>query len=563
MSKPSLYGHTKIELFNACSGKLEEVVEDDNTLTGALAEIFQGIGNFTNGSALYQYMGGNTLNVDGISYSSANYNMAHWFGGMLAFDQDQDETHPFISRESSIVAAGVYGYLNGGNNQVRGSYNSTESSIDLQNKSMKFVYDFATNQGNGTIRSVCLTPRWGGFMNEGRARTMTSINALPVDECWQPTYYTRGGSVGAGHNGFSDYAWAPMFGWAAEGHPYHSMVWSGLVPDGSDYYIANGSYMGVGMFHRLLELDPDNNVILRATVELRAGTVYLTFARYPFAGNEVDVWLGNGANSYDAYAEFSMQIELGNALYNHIATIHMSYDYEARKLYVVSHPLPVHGGDWSRWESARAYSHKNGMNTSSSFTVWEIDVDPVATASGDSYTVTTYTIPNNTNENIMCMATCWNHGMRHLPFFCYDGYIYVLGPIRTQEQYTDASSYNIYKIELENPTNVVLIDTDVKRFAPVYAVVNDAHDGRIYLNFSSGAMRVLNTRTNELYAYEELNANDYLGYGRLPIRNHYALQCSGGHLIGVKPDVLMTVNNITPVTKTAAQTMKISYSITG
>ncbi len=562
MSKSSLHGHTKIELFNAGSGKLEEVVEDDNTLTGALAEIFQGIGNFANGSSMYQYLGTNAISRNGISYSSANYNMAHWFGGLLAFNQDQDESNYLMSKESDIVAAGVYGYLNGGSNQVRGSYNSTESEIDMQNKSMHFVYDFATNQGNGTIRSVCLTPRWGGFMNEGLARTMTSIDSLPVDEYLQPFYRNRGGSVGNNWGTTdTDGAWGPALGWLAQGLSYHTNNWGSVAPNSNYYYINNSSYMGIGAFWRILEIDPDNNCVVRAKVELSAGTIYLTIERFPLAGNEVDVWFGNGANSYSDYAE-STQIELGNALYNHIATIHLSYDYELRKLYIVSHPL-TSINIYTSLYAAQQQSHRNGFGTSNSFTVWEIDIDPTTTESGDTYTVTEYTIPNNTNSSIMGMATMWNHGMNHLAFHCYEGYIYVLGPIRTQTSWTDSSSYNIYKIELENPANVVQIDTNITSFAPVYAMVNDAHDGRMYLNFGSSAMRVLNTRTNQLYAYEELNASDYTGYQFTPIRNHTALGCSSGHLIGVRPNVLMTVNNITAVTKTSAQTMKISYTISG
>ena len=91
----------------------------------------------------------------------------------------------------------------------------------------------------------------------------------------------------------------------------------------------------------------------------------------------------------------------------------------------------------------------------------------------------------------------------------------------------------------------------------------DAHDGRIYLNFGSNVVRVLNTYTNELYAYEELNHYDYENYAIVPIRGHNALATENGHLVGVRPNVLMTVNNITPVTKTSAQTMKISYTISG
>ena len=82
-----LHGHTKLELFNAESGKLEECIEDDNELTGALAEIFQGIGRFGAGDSLTQHIG-QSMNMNG--YTRGCFNLTQWFGGLLAFDKNQD-----------------------------------------------------------------------------------------------------------------------------------------------------------------------------------------------------------------------------------------------------------------------------------------------------------------------------------------------------------------------------------------------------------------------------------------------------------------------------------------
>ncbi len=549
-----LHGHTKIELFNAESGELENVVEDDNELTGALTELFQGLGKFGHGDSLVQYI---DANMNSHGFNRKSFNLTQWFGGMLALDEEQDASSPHVKSTSEIIASGVYNESNIGSNQIRGSYNSTESVLDFDNKTMTLVYDFATNQGNGRINSICLTPWLGGFMNEGRARTRTSYYGLPVDECFQPNYYSRSGSYsGSTSSDYRPYGWLPLFGYLGQGLTNYSEDYSGQVNYGW-YNPLNSDYMGKGSATKILEVDPTTNTILAAKIELSSGVIYLTFYRYPLAGTEIDVWYGNGFNT--PVAEESLQIEVGNALYNHVGMIHFNYDYESRKVYVVSFPFDIRNYTSTNWSS----SQRNGVSAGSDISVWAIDVDPVSTDSGDTYTVTSYTVPNNTNVSLVAMGSIIHNQARNLQFFCYDGYMYVYGPVYNSDYYNTAKAYTIYKIQLSNPANVVAIQTNITSFAPIYAVVMDAHDGRIYLNFGSNVVRVLNTDMNELYAYEELLHYDYENYAITPIRGFDALACENGHLIGVRPNVLMTVNNITAVTKTSAQTMKISYTISG
>ena len=140
--------------------------------------------------------------------------------------------------------------------------------------------------------------------------------------------------------------------------------------------------------------------------------------------------------------------------------------------------------------------------------------------------------------------------------------MYVYGP-NSSAYDTTSMNFTIFKIEIARPTNVVQIQTDVYSFMSYHAVITDVHDGKIYMTFGSNIIRVLNTYTNELYAYEELLNYDHGNRFAVPIRGHDALVAENAKLIGVRPNVLMTVNNITPVTKTSAQTMKISYTISG
>lgn len=549
-----LHGHTKLELFNAESGKLEECVEDDNELTGALAEIFQGIGRFGAGDSLTQYIG-QSMNMYG--YTRGCFDLTQWFGGLLAFDKNQDKDAYLPLYDSTIIASGVYQAANIGSNNIRGSYNSIESEFDWENHNIKFVYDFATSQGNGRIASICLTPWLGGYMNQGRSRTQTGISSLPVDECFQPNRYSRSGSSsGSSSSNYRPDSWLPLFGYAADFLSWYTDNWAS-INQYDEYNPLSSNYMSKGIIQRLLELDPANNRALRVKLELSSGKLYVTFQRYTIAGSEINVWYGNGDHSWPH--SDSPTIEL-DALYDHMQFQYMNYDYENRILYVVAAPFDVR--NYTGY--SLSYAYRNGVEVSSDIKVYAIHVDPTIVENVENYQVDTYTIPNNTNVRLPLQPMRRGHQCRQLQFFCYDGYMYVFGPLYNSSDYdTLARNYNIYKIDLAHPTNVVQIQTNITSFASYYAVVMDAHDGRIWLNFGSNVVRVLNTYTNELYAYEELLHYDYENYAIVPIRGHRALATENGHLIGVRPNTLMTVNNITPVTKTAAQTMKISYSITG
>lgn len=553
MAGLELHGHTKLELFNAESGKLEECVEDDNELTGALAEIFQGIGRFGAGDSLTQYIN-QSMNMYG--FTRGCFNLTQWFGGLLAFDKNQDKDSPLPSYDSEIIASGVYGAANIGSNQVRGSYNNTESVLDWEGHNLTFVYDFTTNQGNGRIASICLTPWLGGYMNQGRSRTQTSISSLPVDECFQPNRYSRSGSSsGSSSSNTRPDSWLPLFGYAADFLSWFTDNWSS-IQSSDDYYPINSNYMGKGIIQRILELDPENNRALRAKLELSSGKLYVTFQRYTIAGNAINVWYGNGDQTWPH--DDSPTIEL-DALYNHMQFQYMNYDYENRILYVVAAPFDVRNYTSYYFQ----YAHRNAVEVASNINVYGIHVDPTISDNVETYTIDTYIVPNNTNVRLPLQPIRRGHQCRNLQFFCYDGYMYVYGPNYNGGYDTDARNYTIYKIELAHPANVVQIQTNITSFSSYYAVVMDAHDGRIWINFGSNAVRVLNTYTNELYAYEELLHYDYENYAIVPIRGHHALASENGHLIGVRPNILMTVNNITPVTKTSAQTMKISYTISG
>lgn len=148
-----LIGTTRIELTDVHTGE-KEVHEDHNMVTNALRDIFQPIGLCCNEKTYYK---------DLVPYYST------LLGGLLCFDTelDEDPDKYFPPASASLVGCAVYDQVNSTDNPYRGSYNTSESEVNLEERYVKFVYDFTTNQANGTISSVCLTHQSGGYTSYG------------------------------------------------------------------------------------------------------------------------------------------------------------------------------------------------------------------------------------------------------------------------------------------------------------------------------------------------------------------------------------------------------------
>jgi hypothetical protein len=135
-----LKGHTKIELMR--DGKLVHSQEHDNAITPWMV---------------------NFLNKGDYFHSAAKtklFPLSQWFAGCLLTDEQNDASTSMIAHNSNVIAqAGNDAYT--GINLRRGSYNSNESHAivdqDGRYKGFQYTWDWTTSQGNGTIRSVCLT----------------------------------------------------------------------------------------------------------------------------------------------------------------------------------------------------------------------------------------------------------------------------------------------------------------------------------------------------------------------------------------------------------------------
>lgn len=155
----ALHGHTKIELQDVITGE-KKVIEDDNMVTNGLAKMLRPANGWANvfGSRRFYAKG---------KYDYYLSMIDNLLGGIVCFEKTHEENPENFFKDplNKIIAkASTYAYT--GLDKTQGSYNIEESGFQ-QDGSFKKVWDFSTNQGNGTIASVSLTTRYYGENGDG------------------------------------------------------------------------------------------------------------------------------------------------------------------------------------------------------------------------------------------------------------------------------------------------------------------------------------------------------------------------------------------------------------
>ena len=149
-------GVTTIELTDINTGE-KQVVEDTNFFTNAYAHLCQPI--LRNGSNFpYAY----SIHSSGIERT-----VEELTGGLLLFDESLGEDpNTFFPPQGVTMVGHGSDFAYNGTELSLGSYNFNLSDT-TELKTKKYVWDFNAEQGNGTIASVCLTNKWGGAIGYG------------------------------------------------------------------------------------------------------------------------------------------------------------------------------------------------------------------------------------------------------------------------------------------------------------------------------------------------------------------------------------------------------------
>lgn len=153
-----IHGKTKIILTNVKDGS-KTIVEHENTFQSAiLAKQLRAFGKANASPWNNETWAGLPL-------------WQNLVGGIFLFRDAIDNTGgavEYMPASNVMVANGSFGVSNNATPTELGSYNSIESSTDGA-RSISFVYDWGTSQGNGTIGCVCLTSNTGGYIGYGNA----------------------------------------------------------------------------------------------------------------------------------------------------------------------------------------------------------------------------------------------------------------------------------------------------------------------------------------------------------------------------------------------------------
>ena len=143
MKLPRLHGHTKITLTDVKTGE-QEIVEKDNLVTTFVSDVFEN-------------------NV----FGGANYDdltpLRKLFGGVLCFEDELNSNAKLIPSEldnKMTCHAGQTSHSS--QSTTRGNPNGVLSEEIDDGKGYRFVWDFSTSQGNGTISALALCHQWGG-----------------------------------------------------------------------------------------------------------------------------------------------------------------------------------------------------------------------------------------------------------------------------------------------------------------------------------------------------------------------------------------------------------------
>ena len=165
-------GSATIELTNADGSK--KIIKHDNMITNAVQD-------------LCMSQRGEMATILKIVDNGDSYAQA-LFGGLLLFDEtlNSDPADYFLPTVKCTGYASQDAYA--GLDTCRGSFNASEGGLQADG-SYKFVWDFATSQANGTIKSLALCPNMMGQIgltnsqvtSEKKSFNMKRTSVAPFD----------------------------------------------------------------------------------------------------------------------------------------------------------------------------------------------------------------------------------------------------------------------------------------------------------------------------------------------------------------------------------------------
>ena len=119
---------------------------------------------------------------NGLDTESSIYNYPlwqHYLGGILLFNKtiEEDANNILFPDGNAMIGNGAYGVANSNEVTEMGSWNESESGIQ-EDGSLRLVWDFSTQQANGTISCACLSSRAGAYIGAGNSSGAYNGNSV-------------------------------------------------------------------------------------------------------------------------------------------------------------------------------------------------------------------------------------------------------------------------------------------------------------------------------------------------------------------------------------------------
>lgn len=444
-----IHGKTKIELYNP-NTKIKNVVRSENTFqSGVLAK---------------------QLNPYGELGLPNKYNYSDLVGGILLFRDAITIGKEFMPAGNKMIGHGYRNSVTQGDYSYLGTFNASESSVGAS--AITQVYDYATNQANGTIGCVCLTSLKGGQIGYGfDGDKYASLN-------------------------FSDYVGGSIGETGSQGAFYN----------GYRYYV-------VGISEGIL-------TIRKTPVDVQKGNIFRGLSK-DLTFDVSEIGTPKSVNSY-----WNVMGDCGNGVFRF-------------------------------WSEAVGLS---GISVPSGGTIYYYEFDAT------TETLSQKTLTNNSNEALVLN----NYGVQFRDNLCfiasYNGnttgnvYIFDVDDGELIKKITNASNFSVYDgtqapsfLPCELSDNLFLMQgaSGGNQYTFLYdAVLNETFNMNLVAQPKSspnfGALtRMKSVDDGVLKSIVRQTNSSYHGYAA---RN---------------PLYLATINNLqSPVTKTAAQTMKVTYTLT-
>lgn len=507
----ALKGKAKIELVNADGTK--DVVEHGNMITNAVNDF------------LYSARGEQS-NIMRICNNGDSL-VEQLFGGILLFKEplsDSAEDY-YIPSVNTAGYASVSAY--NGLDTERGSFNTAESGLQ-EDGSYKLVWDFATSQANGTIQSIALCPNMMGMIgmsnNAVYSEKVTATTLRPIVAPYSGNYNGMLLSDNETIEGLSAYGFNIV---AVIGDVAYAVHTDNLSSSGANFIKNNGGILNVFRFDVCSGGLGIKSVVGKARyidcidVQLPSDFVsqlsysnncYSTDYSYISEGNRLVLYpLYNSSNLQKNGSMKYVEIELLNSMNVTLRTFTNNADG-----YIYRSSFNVKAAYWSSGAFSTLIITKDYIVTSVAVGTSQVESKLYVTKRSDNTDIKEVKFENGNEFNVdysgKSASYIWRNSIR--PIFSF-GNILVFG----------------YTIDVSK--------TDFDR--------------SFILDMSTGLLK-------------EINANKMTYRSNIPLANNVAWGTTGYYLalaITVNPFVLCTKNNLdAPVTKTASQTMKITYTLT-